>query len=100
MERYIVIQNNKCANGAYFSTTPENNLVLFEQYHITRFAKLAIYDGIWNYISEVLYKYGSTDARTLMKTMGYISGAISQSDLIILKNGRKSHSNNHSADDS
>lgn len=97
INRYIVIQTSRFAKRIYFSTTPENNPILFEEYHLNRFAKLANYGGVWSYISNMLYKYGSTNTQIRLQSMGYVVGAENQKSPVISL-GRKPR-NNHDDDD-
>ena len=80
MDRYIVIQNSRFAkHSSYYAKTPKEHPILFETYHVPRFAKLATYGGVWSYISSILYQYGSSGARNmLIQTLGYIVGANDQ----------------------
>lgn len=99
-DRYVVIQNNRCEKGIYFAKTPENTPVIFENHHINRFVKLANYGGVWTYISGILYKYGSTDARALLQSIGYVLGAASQTDPVVLKKqGQPRQNYNYDDDD-
>lgn len=95
LARFISIKKKQLG----LNPASENQFIsIFTINHLNRFKKLATYDNIWNYISEILYKYGISDVKTKLLDMGYIPNIETQFVSTLVSNNENNNNILNSVD--
>jgi len=74
--RYIEIHKEKVHKYHYHSeTTPEGDEAIFTRFRVAKFHDISQYNlSVWQYIKNILYKYGDPLTRARLISAGYITG--------------------------